>query len=133
MTTGKTIALARWTFVGIVMSLLFFFFNFLIFLNNFLFLYFSCVPHPEPSSLLPPHTIPLGRPSAPAPSIQHHALTLSSLVTFSSKEQVSFNFMAAFTIFSDFGAQTNKVFNYFHCSPSICHEVMGPDAMIFVF
>ena len=21
----------------------------------------------------------------------------------------------------------------FHCSPSICHEVMGPDAMIFVF
>ena len=27
--------------------------------------------HPEPSSLLPPHTIPLGRPSAPAPSIQY--------------------------------------------------------------
>ena len=27
-------------------------------------------PHPEPSSLLPPHTIPLGPPSAPAPSIQ---------------------------------------------------------------
>ena len=27
------------------------------------------VPHPEPSSLLLPHTIPLGRPSAPAPSI----------------------------------------------------------------
>ena len=26
------------------------------------------VPHPEPSSLLHPHTIPLGRPSAPAPS-----------------------------------------------------------------
>ena len=25
--------------------------------------------HPEPSSLLPPRTIPLGRPSAPAPSI----------------------------------------------------------------
>ena len=21
----------------------------------------------------------------------------------------------------------------FHCSPSICHEVMGPDAMILVF
>ena len=29
-----------------------------------------------PSSLLPPHTIPLGRPSAPAPSIQYHALIL---------------------------------------------------------
>ena len=26
--------------------------------------------NPPPSSLLPPHTIPLGRPSAPAPSIQ---------------------------------------------------------------
>ena len=28
----------------------------------------TCVPHPEPSSLLPPHTIPLGHPSALAPS-----------------------------------------------------------------
>ena len=27
-------------------------------------------------TLLPPHTIPLGRPSAPAPSIQHHASNL---------------------------------------------------------
>ena len=36
--------------------------NFL-FVFFFLFLYFSCVPHLEPSSLLPPHTIPLGRPS----------------------------------------------------------------------
>ena len=32
------------------------------------------VPHPEPSPLLPPHTTPLGHPSAPAPSIQYHAL-----------------------------------------------------------
>ena len=31
---------------------------------------YTCVPHPEPSSLLPPHTIPLGPPSVPAPSIQ---------------------------------------------------------------
>ena len=29
---------------------------------------FTCVPHPEPPSLLPPHPIPLGHPSAPAPS-----------------------------------------------------------------
>ena len=27
----------------------------------------------------------------------------------------------------------NKVSHCFHCFPSICHEVMGPDAMIFVF
>ena len=40
----------------------------------------------KPSSLLPPHTIPLGRPSTPAPSIQHCALNkdwhLISYVTF---------------------------------------------------
>ena len=30
----------------------------------------------NPSSLVPPRTIPLGRPSAPAPSIQYHALNL---------------------------------------------------------
>ena len=52
--------------------------------------------------------------------------------SFSSKEQVSFNFMAAVIIYSDFGAQENKV-NVFIVSPCICHEVMGPDAMIFVF
>ena len=37
---------------------------------------YPCVPHPEPSSLLPPHTIPLGHPSAPAPSIQYRASNL---------------------------------------------------------
>ena len=37
---------------------------------------YTCIPHPEPSSLLPPYTIPLGRPSAPAPSIQYRALNL---------------------------------------------------------
>ena len=31
----------------------------------------TCVPYPEPSFLLPPHTISLGRPSEPAPSIQY--------------------------------------------------------------
>ena len=30
----------------------------------------------NPPSHFPPHTIPLGRPSAPAPSIQYHALNL---------------------------------------------------------
>ena len=52
--------------------------------------------------------------------------------------------MAAVTIYSDFGAQKNKVSHYFHCFPTylswsdgtgchdppICHEVMGLDAMI---
>ena len=61
---------------------------FFILFFNFTILYWFChistwirhrytrVPHPEPSSLLPPRTIPLGRPSAPAPSIQYHASNL---------------------------------------------------------
>ena len=59
MTSGKTIVLTRWTFLGKVMSLLF--------------------------------------------------NMLSRLViNFSSKEQASFNFMAAITICSDFGAPNIK-------------------------
>ena len=41
--------------------------------------------------------------------------------------------MAAVTICSDFGAQKNKLATVSIVSPSICHEVMGPDAMILVF
>ena len=61
---------------------------FFIFIFYFTILYWFChtstwirhrythVPHPEPPSLLPPHTIPLGHLSAPAPSIQYHASKL---------------------------------------------------------
>ena len=42
---------------------------------------------------------------------------LSKLVIISSMEKVSFNFMAAVTICSDFGAQKNKVSHCFHCLP----------------
>ena len=38
--------------------------------------------------------------------------------------------MAVVTLCRDFGAQENKVSLCLHFSPSICHEVMGPDAMI---
>ena len=41
--------------------------------------------------------------------------------------------MAAVTTCSDFGAQKYKVWHCFHYFPSICHEVMGLDAMILVF
>ena len=41
--------------------------------------------------------------------------------------------MAAVTICSDFGAQKIKSVTFSTVSPSICHEVMGPDAMILVF
>ena len=36
----------------------------------------TCVPPPEPPTLLPPHPISLGHASAPAPSILYHALNL---------------------------------------------------------
>ena len=55
------------------------------------------------------------------------------VIAFLPKRKMSFNFMAAVTICSDFGAPQNKICHSFHFSPSICHEVMGPDAMIFVF
>ena len=86
VTTGKTIALTRWTFVGKVMSLL---------------LYAVQVGH-----------------------------------NFSSREQASFNFMTAVTIFSDVGAppqKKKKCITVSIVSSSICHEVMGPDVMMFVF
>ena len=35
--------------------------------------------------------------------------------SFSSKEQVSFSFMAAVMVCSDFGAQENKSCHYVHC------------------
>ena len=66
---------------------LFIFLNFVLFFN-FTILYwfchitkwihhrYTCVLHAEPPSLLPPHTIPLGHPSAPAPSIQYRASNL---------------------------------------------------------
>ena len=41
--------------------------------------------------------------------------------------------MAADTICSDFGAPKLKLLTVSIVSPSICHEVMGPDAMIFLF
>ena len=71
--------LFRFYFFIIIYFILFF---------NFTILYWFChistwirhrytrVPHLEPSSLLPPHTIPLGRPSVPAPSIQYRASNL---------------------------------------------------------
>ena len=41
--------------------------------------------------------------------------------------------MATITIRSDFGAQEKKSVTASTFSPSVCHEVMGPDAIILVF
>ena len=43
----------------------------------------TCVPHPEAPSRLPPHPIPQGHPSAPAPSTLSHAWNLAAPVFLS--------------------------------------------------
>ena len=69
-----------------------YFFNFILFFS-FTILYwfwhiskwthhrYTCVPHPEPPSLLPPHTIPLGHPSALFPFTFIKKLFSSSLLS----------------------------------------------------
>ena len=83
MTTGKTIALTRWTFAGKAMPLLFNMLSRLVitFLPRSKHLLISWLQSPSAMILEPPNTV-----------------------------------------------------SYcFHCSPPICHEVMGPDTMIFTF
>ena len=69
---------------------------------------------------------------SPSFSFSHHHfwLLFPILTPFSysntSKEQAAFNFMAAITICSD----QIKPVTVSIVSPSICHEVMGPDALI---
>ena len=69
---------------------------------------------------------------SPSFSFSHHHfwLLFPILTPFSysntSKEQAAFNFMAAITIYSD----QIKPVTVSIVSPSICHEVMGPDALI---
>ena len=46
---------------------------------------------------------------------------------------MSFNFVAVVTVHSDLGPKKIKLVIISIVSPSICHEVMGLDAMILVF
>ena len=84
MTTGKTIALSRWTFVGKVMSQLF---------NMLSRLVIAFLPRSKPLLL--------------------SWLQSPSAVILEPKKMKSVTVSVV--------------------SPSICHEVMGPDAMILVF
>ena len=86
MTTGKTIALTRWTFVGKVMSLLF----------NMLSR--SCIAFlPRSKCLISWLQLPFAMILEPSLHPQMKSVTVSTV------------------------------------SPSVCHDVMGPDAMILVF
>jgi len=46
---------------------------------------------------------------------------------------MSFNFMTADNICSDFGVQENKICHCFHFFPSICFDMIGQNAVILVF
>ena len=59
--------------------------------------------------------------------------TVEVCQSFPAEKQLSYDFMDAVAIHSDFRAQEEEICYYFHLYPSICHEVMGPDAMIVVF
>ena len=50
--------------------------------------------------------------------------------SFPAKQQSSSDFMAAVTTCSDFRAQEEETYHCFYLFPSICHKVMGLDAMI---
>ena len=73
-----------------------------------------------------------------SPTLQADALPseppgkLRLVIAFLSRSKC-LNFMVAVTICSDFGTPKSKVSHCFHFFPSICSEVMGLDAMIFVF
>ena len=58
---------------------------------------------------------------------------LSRLVIAFLPRNKCLNFMTAITICSDFGAPPEKSDTVSTVSPSICHEVMGQDVMVFVF
>ena len=55
------------------------------------------------------------------------------VIAFLARSKHLLIFMAAVTIRSDFGAPKIKSVTVSIVSPSLCHEVMGPDAMILVF
>ena len=55
------------------------------------------------------------------------------LYNFSSKEQASFDFVAVVLSAVILEPKKIKSVTVSTFSPSICHEVMGPDAMILVF
>ena len=115
MTAGKTIALTRQTFVGKVMSLL----------SNMLSRLVIWRRKWQPTPVFLPGKFHgqrslvgynlSGRRESDTTKLLNNNNKVSH--NFSSKDQAPFNFMAAVTICSDFGAPKNKVSYCFHGFP----------------
>jgi len=101
MTTGKTIALTRRTFVRKLMYLL---------LNMLSRLVLAFLPRSK-------HLLILWLQSPSAVILKPKKIKSVTVSIVSPKEQASFNFVAAVAICSDFEAQENKVCHCFHCFP----------------
>ena len=68
--------------------------------------------------------------------LKHHSFDYTLLrfvIAFLPRIKHLLNFLVTFTIHSDFGAPKVKSTTVSIYSPSICHKVMGPDIMIFMF
>ena len=89
------------------------------------------VPHPEPPSHLPPHTIPLGHPSAPAPSILYPASNLDwQLVSYMILYMFQCHSPKLFCFFSFFHLKKfNYLFIYFVCARSLTALQWRPTAL----
>ena len=153
MTTGKTIALTIWISVGKVMPLLFNVLSRLVGLPRWLSGKESTC-YAGDADLIPGLVrSPWRRAWQPTPVFfpgkSHRRRSLvgckdsdmtdakehAHLVChdFPFKKHVSFNFMATVTVCSDFGAKHIKPVSVSTFSPSICCEVMEPNAIVFIF
>ena len=94
---------------------------------------YTCVPHPEPSSLLPPYTIPLGRPSALAPSIQYCASNLDWVHRWT-KNRIYLNVKCVFIskiIFGLFPSEVRwKGYGYFVKTHRVSHMVLAKTSIV---
>jgi len=128
MTTGKIIALTRWTFVGKVMSLLF----------NMLSPAAAAKSLQSCPTLCDP--IDGSPPGSPVPGILQ-ARTLEWVANMLSRLIINFPPRSKHLLISWLQSPSAvilepkkiKSVTVSTVSPSICPEVMGPDAMIFIF
>ena len=125
MTTGKTIALTRWTFVGKVISLLF---NML---SRLVITFFLRGKHLLISWLQSPSAVILEpKINKASPKLTTQSRFVIAFLPRSNHVQIS-RLQSPSAVILEPKKRKSVTTSTF--SPSICHVVMGPDAMILVF